>query len=264
MNARAELATLLEAARLVLVRRGYKALPPKSEPDAAAKLKAEKKLAAVVGAYFARLAKRATAILLSGPPAEEKAVVIGWDTDDFWDDPEFVADLLAILVAANKLGVLSLPAMLGLDLDLTATNTEAEAAARQYAYDLIKDLTATSREALQTVIGDFVSTPGMTIGDVIDRLPFSEQRAALIATTEITRAYATGQAAAGAALAEQYPDVRVVKEWHSNRDEAVCPICSPLDGVEVDEDEQFDNEFDGPPSHPGCRCWVSYRTRING
>lgn len=232
------------------------------EPDAAEKLRAERELAAVLKRYFAKLQRKAEAKLKASPPAKEKAVRAADFDAEFFDDDDFLADLLALLVAATKLGALSLPAMLGLDLNLNTTNKEAEQAAREYVYDLIKDLTATARETLQTVLADFVTTPGMTIGDVIERLPFSEERARLIATTEITRAYATGQAAAGETLKEQFPDVRVVKTWWTNNDDQVCPICSPLQGVTVDEDEEFDNEFDGPPSHPGCRCWISYRTRI--
>jgi hypothetical protein len=256
-------AILLELLGLASVWRtaAFKARPV--EPDAAEKLAAERKLAALLSVYFKRLGKKATARLRASPP-QQKAAREWWDEDEFWEDDEFFSGMLAILLAAQQLGALSLSAMLGLELDLTATNREAAAAARKYTYDLIQDLTATSRDALRDVISAFVETPGMTLGDVIERLPFDEQRAALIATTEITRAYATGQAEAGAALKEQYPDVRVVKTWFTNNDDRVCPICGPLNGEEVDEDEEFAGEFDGPPGHPGCRCWVSYRTRING
>jgi hypothetical protein len=259
VNPRAVLRDLLKLAAEWQIAAFAKAKPP--EPDAAEKLRAERKLAAVVGAYFARLAKKATAKLKADPPAQKATRIDDFD-DEFFDDDDFFADLLAILIAAQQLGALSLPAMLSLDLDLNATNKEAEQAAKTYAYDLIKDLTDTSRETLRDAISDFVKTPGMTIGDVIDRLPFSEQRAALIATTEITRAYATGQAAAGESLKEQFPDVRVVKTWYTNVDDRVCPICGPLHLVSVDMDEEFDNEFDGPPAHPGCRCSITYGTRL--
>jgi hypothetical protein len=233
------------------------------EPDAGAKLTAERKLTALLAGYFARLNQKAQAKLRANLPTQ-KAAAEWWDEDEFWEDDEFFAGMLAILLAAQQLGALSLSAMLGLELDLSATNKEAAEAARAYTFELVKGLTETSRDALRDVISAFVETPGMTIGDVIERLPFDEQRAALIATTEITRAYATGQAAAGDAMKEQFPDVRVVKTWFTNNDDRVCPICGPLNGEEVDEDEDFGGEFDGPPGHPGCRCWVSYRTRING
>ena len=263
IDPRAHLRELLALAGRVLAL--HKARRRPAEPDAAEKLTAEAQLARVLRGYFARLQRRAVARLQARPPQQHAAKVAYVDDEfdaDFFDDRDFLADLLKLLTAATRLGVLSLPDLLGLDLNLTATNKEAEQAAREYAYSLVKDLTETARQTLQDVISEFVATPGMTLGDVIDRLPFSEQRAALIATTEITRAYATGQAAAGAALKEQYPDVRVVKTWWTNNDDRVCPICGPLNGQEVDEGDLFDSEFDGPPAHPGCRCWVSYRTRI--
>lgn len=240
------------------------ARPP--EPDRAAKRKAETKLAALLGAYFARLAKKAAVKLTDHPPKQqaEKASYVDDEFDDaFFDDDDFLTNLAALLLAASTLGTLSLPAMLNLELDLTATNTEAAAAARAYAFDLIQGLTDTARETLQTVISEFVTTPGMTLGDVIDRLPFDQQRAALIATTEITRAYATGQAAAGEALAGQFPDVRTIKKWYTNNDDRVCPICEPLHLTEVDAGDEFADGIDMPPAHPGCRCSISYQRRFD-
>lgn len=69
-------------------------------------------------------------------------------------------------------------------------------------------------------------------------------RAQLYAETAIG-AYETGRAQALIQAG--------VKEatWHTAADEAVCPICEPLDGVTIDlkTDEL-------PPLHPRCRCWT--------
>jgi hypothetical protein len=101
----------------------------------------------------------------------------------------------------------------------------------------------------------------MTMGDVMDMLPFDERRGLLVATTEITRSYAQGQMMAGLALQEQWPGVRVVKRWYTNADDLVCEICGPLDGQAVDLDEMFDGAGE-PPAHPGCRCWMETSTEI--
>lgn len=252
--------------QLLTVARQWQAAAFKAEPvepDRAEKLAAEKRLSEILVQYFRHLKKRAIARLNADPP-KQKAVSEWWDEDEFWEDDDFLTGLINLIVAATQAGALGLADMVGLSLDLTLTNKEAAAAAREYAYELVKGITETSREVLRDAVSAFVETPGMTIGDVIDALPFGEQRAALIATTEITRAYATGQAAAGAALKEQFPDVRVVKEWFTDNDDLVCAICGPLNGVEIEESELFGGEFDGPPAHPGCRCSVGYRTRING
>ncbi len=256
MNPRAALRDLLALARQWQVA-AFKA----RDPGQADKRRAEDKLAALLRGYFALLAKQAAAKLHANPP-KQKAAREWWDEDEFYEDDDFFAALLKLLLAAQAAGALQLKDMLGLDLNLTSVNKEAAAAARDYTFDLIKGLTDTSRDVLRDVIAEFVETPGMTLADVIERLPFDEQRAALVATTEITRAYATGQAAAGDALKEQFPDVRVIKTWFTDNDDRVCPICGPLNDVEVEGDELFGGEFDGPPAHPGCRCWVSYRTRI--
>jgi SPP1 gp7 family putative phage head morphogenesis protein len=100
------------------------------------------------------------------------------------------------------------------------------------------------------------------MGDIVARLPFGEERAWMIATTETTSAYARGQRMAGEALRKEYPDVDVVKQWFTNNDDLVCPICGPLDGEEIDMDDDFTTGIADPPAHPNCRCWISYRTRI--
>ncbi len=95
---------------------------------------------------------------------------------------------------------------------------------------------------------------------------FTEDRALKIATTEITRAYATSSQMAGEDLKKEFPDVRVIKTWFTNNDERVCEFCVPLDGKEVEIDEDFyepDDYSDGnPPRHVNCRCWMQETTAL--
>jgi hypothetical protein len=46
------------------------------------------------------------------------------------------------------------------------------------------------------------------------------------------------------------------REWRTNADELVCPVCGPLAGQVIGLDEAFEGGIDGPPAHPRCRCWV--------
>jgi len=46
--------------------------------------------------------------------------------------------------------------------------------------------------------------------------------------------------------------------WRTARDERVCTICGPLDGMSIPVGESFpDADTDAPPGHPNCRCIVT-------
>jgi len=102
-----------------------------------------------------------------------------------------------------------------------------------------------------------------------------EQRADLIASTEVARAqsYADISAWGQSGVIEG-------KEWHTAEDEMVCPFCGPMDGRIIGIDENFFDKGDvqhetstnrngdakvstynhsyddvpGAPLHPRCRC----------
>lgn len=50
------------------------------------------------------------------------------------------------------------------------------------------------------------------------------------------------------------------REWDTAEDETVCPLCAPLDGVQVKLDEPFlladGSKLWAPRAHPGCHCTV--------
>lgn len=182
--------------------------------------------------------------------------------DAFWDEEH--RRLLALLgpfvegavmagaaAAARSLG--------GIGLDYALANREASAWARQYTDALLDQLGATSERLVGEALADWIERPGATMGDLVGlltpRFAGNQARADLIAVTEVTRAYANGQKAAF-----QAAGVRRWR-WNTNHDELVCPVCQPLNGRVVEIGQSF-GEFRGqvftePPSHPGCRCWVS-------
>ena len=80
---------------------------------------------------------------------------------------------------------------------------------------------------------------------------FSEDRARMIAVTEVTRAFAEGNMAAW-----RESGVIERRRWNTNNDELVCPICGPRHNMVVDMGASFDG-IDNPPAHPRCRCWVT-------
>ena len=191
--------------------------------------------------------------------------------DAVWADDEFEAALVTLLMTATEEGA-SL-AQLGITLDYSLINKDAAKWARTQAARLVKDMDATSQAALQEQIVTFVETEGYTIGQVEQALAplFGEERATRVAITEITNTYAHGEILAGQRMKDDFPDVRVIKTWHSSNDERVCFICAPLDGKSVDIDSGWgvDGEDDPngivtPAAHVGCRCWISTRTDILG
>lgn len=195
-----------------------------------------------------------------------------WSEDE---DDDFDAELIDLLTQARLGGIALFGKQSPITIDYTLTNMEAARAAREYAYGLVKGIDDTSREALRQAVSMFVETPGMTIGDIVKLLPYDEDRALLIAVTEVTRAYATGQQTAGETLKAEFPDVRIVKHWFTNEDtwydgtvrRGVCELCEEIDGKEVNIDEDFyeieDEYQDGnPPRHCGCRCWTEVSTDI--
>lgn len=137
-------------------------------------------------------------------------------------------------------------------IDWTGINRFALEFARNYAFDLIRGIDQVSRDRVSSAVDAFIETPGFTMRDLQDMLPFSEQRSRTIAVTETTRAYAQGQQMAADELAKQFPDVLVVKTWFTNNDDKVCPICAPLEGMEVPYNEMFDGSIDRPPAHVNC------------
>lgn len=184
------------------------------------------------------------------------------------DDEEFEAGLIRLLLRGVGQGVQRFAATVPLEVDWTMVSTTAGRWAKKHAGDLIKGIKDTTATVVRQAVTDFIGTPGMTIGDLMNRLPFTESRARSVAVTETTRAYAQGQVLAGEEIRQQFPDVKITKIWFTNADEKVCELCNVLDGMEVDADENFyepDEYSDGnPPRHVNCRCWMDTGTRING
>ena len=200
---------------------------------------------------------------------ERKAIMAPSDIDFddvFEEDEELIADLIRLLTGASTHGIDLFGQMVEIGMDYTLVNSKAAEWARKYAGDLIKDIDHTTQDVLRNAISAFVETPGFTIRDVMDMLPFSEERSISIAVTEITRSYAEANLIAGQELKREFPDVKIIKMWRTNQDNLVCLICAPLDGMEVEIDEGFSTEegegVDGPPIHPNDRCWLEVTTAL--
>lgn len=192
------------------------------------------------------------------------------DIDDLFDDwdGEIEREIIRLLMRGARGGVQTIADLASFYTDFTAPNTQAADWARRYAGALIKEIDKMSLDAVRGGVETFINTPGFTLQDLADMLPFSETRSFTIAVTETTRAYSQGQQIARDDIIEKFPDVKVVGTWFTNVDDRVCELCDAMDGKEVEGDGTFyeagDNDDGFPPLHPNCRCWVDWRTKING
>jgi len=88
---------------------------------------------------------------------------------------------------------------------------------------------------------------------------FGQERAEMIAITEVTRANTAGERGAIQRIGQHTPVVALAT-WRTQRDERVCPICGPND--EKPESYWRKDYPLGPAStHPRCRCdliWKFY------
>ena len=242
----------------------YKGRDPK-EPGREEKELAEMKLEKLVKRLFAGQKKRIRE-WLEMRYFERKAETPDEPPEDVFDDPVVLALIIALFIQAVNGGIDITNAGVDDIIDVAVIQPLVIDWVNVYGEKWLMDLNATTREVLQSALEMFKTTPGFTIKDVMDLLPFEDYRKQRIAVTEITRMYGKGQQLAGERLAKDHPGVRVIKTWHTNADDRVCKICKPLNGISVRIMDMFMDEFGEahlyPPAHVNCRCWMSVRTDI--
>lgn len=142
----------------------------------------------------------------------------------------------------------------------TLINKGAAEWARAYTYELVKGVADTTSARLGEIIAQSFEE-NVTLGETMDSISglFGADRAARIATTEITRAAAQSEIAVQEEAAAD--GIKMRRTWMTREDELVCDICGEggLSGAQENEDGLFFCEFDGgyydaPPAHPNCRC----------
>ena len=149
------------------------------------------------------------------------------------------------------------------DLKFDVTNPRAIEWARKHAADLVINITDTTRDKIRELV-EAAFEEQFTVDDLrkeIDDLVADPDRAETIARTEVISASNAGQKELwNQAVDEEILTGREKKEWIVTPDDKLCPICEPMDGVQVGLDEDFQlntgDRVDTPPAHPRCRCAV--------
>lgn len=180
-------------------------------------------------------------------------------------------ELAGVAVDAAKRAL----AQLGVTAEKDLTNQVNEAAvdmARQMAAEMVGKRYNTEGDLVDSVRAEYridESTRNMirdTIAEGLDEnigtdeiaanimesTGFSEERADLIANTEVRRANSEA-ALEGYKVGRDEAGVNVRKEWLLG--ENPCPICEAnADEGEIDLDDEFSSGDDAPPAHPNCEC----------
>jgi len=164
-----------------------------------------------------------------------------------------------VTAGAQSLGLAPGKAAATVKIDWNQINQSAVLWASSYTYELIKDITATTRDKLSTAISDWLNA-GEAFPDLrrrVEEIFEDPARAELIAVTESTRAVAEGNTQLW-----QAANVKA-RTWETAVDELVCPICGGLNLNSAPLGQSFTVKVSGktytipnPPAHPGCRCAV--------
>ena len=154
-----------------------------------------------------------------------------------------------LLIALDLL--LELATETGVGIDYDKEMIDAAKWAADYSYEQVKDVVDTERRLLQDVISRLTDGQiDQEAAELLLRPSFGEVRAALIATSEATRAMSHATDQYKEELRER--GLSPVVRWLTEEDEKVCDLCGPLD--HLPEEKWRDQYPDGPPAHPGCRC----------
>jgi len=151
---------------------------------------------------------------------------------------------LGVSVAVDQLGPVG--------FDWTLANIAARDWAQQHAGALIRQIDDVTTRGVQQAVARWIEN-GEPLESLIKDLEiyFSRARAEMIATTEVTNAFAQANE-----IAYRQSGVAQGMEWRTSMDERRCPVCAPLEGKRRKFGEEFAPGVMRPPMHPNCRCWI--------
>lgn len=198
---------------------------------------------------------------------------------------EFTDITMEIILAGGAAGVDAMPRGLDVLVDWDVFNTQALDWMRNYfsldprymgdlgggAYAWANQLTDTTRKTVIKEIDSWVRE-GAELAVLEKRLAptFGEERAALVASTEVTRTFASGNL-----MMFKSNPIITGKRFLASADDRMCPVCGALHNtiVGIEEDWNFtpdmlavnpqlakilakNTRFTIPPLHPRCRCYI--------
>lgn len=215
------------------------------------------KAAAAIRATHSKLAKA------DDPNDEERPrdlgdVVDGLGFDLTGDERASLTDALQS-VAADSAGLGYAQVSLGDVGDdvFEQLNEAALAWAKDHAAELVTQIGDTTRDAVRQAIADGLDG-NLSTAEIADNIAglgaFSDDRAALIAETEVANANSSG--ALDGYRAARDTGVEVMKEWLLGPEP--CDVCQEnADAGPIGLDDEFPSGDDAPTAHPRCECALS-------
>jgi hypothetical protein len=232
----------------------------KNDPNAKEKDKAEGQVVNIFTGFFSEQRRRVEKAL----PLDPRLARAGLD-NRFWINED---ELLYLLLRQQLQDFADIAALAELErlpagADLALVYKDTLTWANQYTAALVAGINETTRANIAKAVSEFIVSPADTLGTLVDNIVaateglFGNARAARVAVTEITRAFAEGTEIAGDAIR----DIGIPLEdiWQTNEDGLVCPICRPRNG-----NRRGEGWFDNMPAHPECRCWLRHKITASG
>lgn len=237
-------------------------------PDRTAAKKVEKKLRGTIKAALALLGQSVSKQIAAKLKGLGKADDDGINIDEILSgltimfdeelEGDLAAELASVYESAGKAGLAQLGVNVGSDLVNQVSDRSVEWA-EGHAADLVGRSEASfisdaTRDMLRVTITagieDNLSAEDIASG-IEEAYAFSEERASLIAMTEVATANSQG-ALAGYEEAQR-DGISVKKSWLILED--ACDDCQENeDAGPIELDDQFPSGDDAPPAHPNCRC----------
>ena len=190
------------------------------------------------------------------------ALLASLDLDILSLSQDDIAEALTSLYGdAGRIAISQLGSAVDADAIVEQVNERALSWARDRAAELVSFdedtdplIAQTTRDMIRADIADGIENNLSTgqIGDILEEnYAFSEERADLIAATEITSANSMGSLASYEEAANM--GVTVQKSWLVLEDG--CEVCQEnADAGAIDLDEDFPSGDAAPGAHPNCRC----------